>query len=178
MSKYRFLPENDGIDHINVYSRGKTLAGRMLTNFAATPFTMHGRRFASAEGFYQSMLFNDQATRLQIASTTGREAKRWGKKAHVTPGDMVLLWDGRQAPYASEEFYAEAMRGVRCKFEQNPEIAELLVATGDLPLEHYYVIWGKQVQPGGSREIFVATLHSLRAEFKQTAASSLDDSRA
>ena len=31
-------PELDGIDHINVYSRGKTALGRQLSNFASTPF--------------------------------------------------------------------------------------------------------------------------------------------
>lgn len=33
-----FKPEMDGIDHINVYSKGKTELGKLLSNFARTPF--------------------------------------------------------------------------------------------------------------------------------------------
>src|SRR5882762_9485151 len=29
----------------------------ILSNFAATPFTLHGKRYASVEGFWQMMLF-------------------------------------------------------------------------------------------------------------------------
>ena len=31
-------PKLDGIEHINIYSKGKTELGRLLTNFAQTPF--------------------------------------------------------------------------------------------------------------------------------------------
>jgi len=43
----------DGVTHINIYSKGKTKLGRLLTNFAHTPFT-HAEygQFASVEGFW------------------------------------------------------------------------------------------------------------------------------
>ena len=46
-------PDNDGIDHINTYSKGKTELGKLLTNFAHTPF-VHPKygEFQSVEGFW------------------------------------------------------------------------------------------------------------------------------
>jgi hypothetical protein len=32
-------PSEDGVTHINVYSRGNTELGRLLSNFAHTPFS-------------------------------------------------------------------------------------------------------------------------------------------
>lgn len=47
-----FEPKNDGIDHINVYSGGATELGRLLTNFAHTPFENEYGKFESVEGFW------------------------------------------------------------------------------------------------------------------------------
>src|ERR1035438_6447561 len=60
----------------------------ILSNFAATPFTLRGRRYASVEGFWQMMLYPegpDDAraaaqvawphTREQVAQMTSFEAK-------------------------------------------------------------------------------------------------------
>jgi hypothetical protein len=46
-------PSEDGVTHINVYSRGNTELGRLLSNFAHTPFS-HPEfgEFASVEGFW------------------------------------------------------------------------------------------------------------------------------
>ena len=45
-------PMNDGVDHINVYSKGATELGRFLTNMNNIPVnTKHGR-FQSVEGYW------------------------------------------------------------------------------------------------------------------------------
>lgn len=45
----KFLKENDGIDHINIYSKGKTELGCLLSNFAFSPFTINNDTFPSVE---------------------------------------------------------------------------------------------------------------------------------
>ena len=45
-------PQNDGITHINVYSKGKTTLGRWLTNFAHTPIDTIDGHFESIEGYW------------------------------------------------------------------------------------------------------------------------------
>jgi len=42
----------DGVDYINVYSKGKTKLGQMLSNFYASNFTYKGETFASVESFW------------------------------------------------------------------------------------------------------------------------------
>lgn len=50
----KILPATDGVNHINIYSKGVTLVGRVLSNFhtpAEAYETTHGT-FASLEGYY------------------------------------------------------------------------------------------------------------------------------
>jgi predicted NAD-dependent protein-ADP-ribosyltransferase YbiA (DUF1768 family) len=162
-----FGPKTDGIDHVNVYSRARTEAGRLLSNFARTPFTLHGVRFESVEGFYFSMLFDDDEVRARIAGQFGREAKAWGKKCSKQPGDPVRTWDGRTVPFKGREFAEEFQAAVRAKVEQNPSVRAALRATGDLPLTHYYVMFGKPVWPRGEGSLFTDILTVLRQELRE-----------
>lgn len=34
----KYTPDNDGITHINLYSKSRTVLGRQLSNFAHSPF--------------------------------------------------------------------------------------------------------------------------------------------
>jgi predicted NAD-dependent protein-ADP-ribosyltransferase YbiA (DUF1768 family) len=159
-----FTPETDGIDHVNVYSRAKTEGGRLLSNFAHTPFTLYGIRFESVEGFYQSMLFDEDQVRAVIAGTFGNEAKSWGKKSPKREGDAVRTWDGRVVEFKGEEFHEEIEKAIREKTQQNPSVAAALIATGDLPLTHYYVMWGRPIAPKGETAWLETLLTSLRKE--------------
>src|SRR5207302_9416546 len=69
----------------------------LLSNFAATPFTFHGKRYASLEGFWQMMLYPENTsdpratskgitwkfTRAQVAQMTAFEAKDAGTLAEA-----------------------------------------------------------------------------------------------
>lgn len=48
-----FKITDDGITHINVYSKGKTELGRLLSNFSHTPFYGNDILFNSVEGWWQ-----------------------------------------------------------------------------------------------------------------------------
>jgi hypothetical protein len=115
-------PEKDGVTHINVYSKGRTLLGQMLTNFARTPFKhpVHGH-FASMEGYWywiKSGGIHDHMKRLY-----GHSAKSAGIKLPIIH---------------RTDFKELIIEGIRCKLLQNPDIlAELKKNT--LPLAHYYV---------------------------------------
>ena len=47
-----FTPSTDGIDHINIYSKGKTSLGRWLSNFAKSPIETEDGHFDSIEGYW------------------------------------------------------------------------------------------------------------------------------
>ena len=72
-------PNLDGVDHINVYSKGKTLLGQLLSNFAYSPFCHpeHGE-FNSVEAFYYWLSTGKKYHRLCCLS--GHAAKFHGSK--------------------------------------------------------------------------------------------------
>lgn len=118
-------PTKDGVDHINVWSKGSTLVGRLCSNFAHTPF-VHPKygRFESMEGFYY--FIRSGAHDYNCARLHGFAAKEYGKTL----------------PKVSVKGFHYIMRdGLRMKFMQNSHLRFLLKTT-HLPLLHYYV-YGK-----------------------------------
>ena len=83
---WEILPQAAGPGEVILSKRNKL---GLLSNFAATPFTYHGKRYASLEGFWQMMLYpegrNDprtkfpgiswKHTRANVAQMTSFEAK-------------------------------------------------------------------------------------------------------
>jgi predicted NAD-dependent protein-ADP-ribosyltransferase YbiA (DUF1768 family) len=126
----------------------------ILSNFAATPFTLHGKRYASVEGFWQMMLYpegpNDPRahyaglewphTREAVAQMTGFEANRAGAIAQKNMQKMGIDWvsfEGRRMRYRSPEkaeHYRWIVEAMRAKLDQNPKAREVLLSTGDLIL--------------------------------------------
>ena len=124
-------PEKDGIDHVNVYSKGKTWLGRKLSNFADTPFTHpdHGR-FRSVEGYWYWWSCRDDSLR----GLHGFEAKKKGRELR---GDD---WN------SSDEFKIDILTALSSKLTAHSSILSTLQEEG-LPLKHYYVYGGKVVEP-------------------------------
>jgi len=88
----------------------------LLSNFAATPFVFHGKRYASLEGFWQMMKYPEGAndpratfpelkwayTREQVAQLTSFEAKRAGTLAEENMKRWGITWvtfEGKRMEY-------------------------------------------------------------------------------
>ena len=126
----------------------------ILSNFAATPFTLRGKRYASVEGFWQMMLYPEGPrdprakapgttwahTREEVARMTGFEAKDAGTLAEENMKKMGIDWvtfEGKRIQYRSKkksDHYRLIVEAMRAKLEQNPKVREILLATGDLVL--------------------------------------------
>ena len=126
----------------------------ILSNFAATPFELDAKRYASVEGFWQMMLYpegpNDarakaknvewKYTREQVAQMTAFDAKAAGALAEENMRKLGIDWctyQGKKFPYRSQttgEHYKLILAAMRAKLEQNPEVKRILLATGDLKL--------------------------------------------
>lgn len=116
-------PLNDGVDHINVYSKGRTALGRLLTNFAYSPFVHpEDGKFTSVEGYWYWLSTKDDALR----GLHGFHAKKRGREI----GGKDWLED--------DVFKTKIKEAIKCKLDQNPKIKALLLASS-LPLTHYYV---------------------------------------
>ncbi len=148
---WEVLPQEAGPGEVIVSKRHEL---GLLSNFAPTPFTLHGRRYASVEGFWQMMLYPEGPgdprarfpglewphTREQVAGMTAFEAKRAGDLAERNMRAMGIGWatfEGRRFPYRSAKpgrHHALVLAAMRAKLEQNPEVGKVLLATGDLVL--------------------------------------------
>jgi predicted NAD-dependent protein-ADP-ribosyltransferase YbiA (DUF1768 family) len=125
----------------------------ILSNFASTPFTYRGRRYASVEGFWQMMLYPEGPDdprvkpgivwphdREQVAAMTAFDAKSAGAAAEENMRKLGIDWvtfEGRRMAYrsmAKGEHYRLIVGAMRAKLEQNPKVREILLATGSLTL--------------------------------------------
>jgi predicted NAD-dependent protein-ADP-ribosyltransferase YbiA (DUF1768 family) len=127
----------------------------LLSNFAATPFTFRGHRYASLEGFWQMMLYpegpNDprarfpgiqwKFTRAEVARMTAFEAKAAGTLAEENMKRMNINWvtfAGTRMQYRATKpgmHYQLIVAATGAKVHQNQEVKRVLLATGDLILK-------------------------------------------
>ena len=124
-----YNPAQDGITHINLYSRGNTNLGRMLSNFNKNFFVVPGiGSFASMEAFYYYVSSGSRYEFLRKLS--GGVAKMEGKRLPVVKLD---------------DFEDVMKQGIQAKYDYNKNAINALILLegrdsdgGALPLTHYY----------------------------------------
>ncbi|MFW6002245.1 MAG: hypothetical protein ACOCQD_02810 [archaeon] len=126
-----FNCNDDGITHINIYSKGKTELGRFLSNFTYSPITLpdHGN-FNSIEGYWYWLGTRDEKLRY----LHGFAAKKYGRKLK------------RINNLPEKEFQSLICRAIWRKIASNPHFYRELIKS-NLPLTHYYIIMGKCISP-------------------------------
>ena len=128
------IPEGqDGVDHINIYSQGETELGRLLSNFAHTPFVHPDLgAFESVEGLWYWLGASEEGSgKTKLRCVYGFTAKRMGRELP------------RSKERLSEEVFRETIfAAFEAKLAANPRIRSLLI-NSTLPLAHYYV-YGKK----------------------------------
>ena len=149
--EWEVLPQSAGPGEVIVSKRHEL---GLLSNFAATPFTFRGQRYASLEGFWQMMLYPEGPddprarfpgvawafTRDSVARMTAFAAKGAGTLAEQNMQRMGIDWvtfEGRRFAYRSARpgrHYRLIVAAMREKVRQNPEVRQALLATGDLVL--------------------------------------------
>lgn len=124
MKKYRY----DGIDHINIFSKGTTKLGQLLSNFACTPFT-HWKfgKFDSVEGFWYWLGTRDD----KLRGLWGYDAKKYGQSI-----DKKLF---KELP--TKVFRKYIRQAIAAKINQNHLLKQLLIDSV-LPFDHYYLYGG------------------------------------
>ena len=136
---------------INVYSKSESELGRLLSNFAHTPFIIGGKRFESVEAFWYWYMTDADAMRFLY----GSNAKRVGKM-------LTKVRDHPDRTLLKLVYYA--------KLRYNPEIQKLLLASGDEEFEHYYMHQGERFIP--ERWVWTAELWAeIRKELRNEVTS-------
>lgn len=125
----KFDEGKDGVDFINIYSKGLTPLGRWLSNFAHQEFECEHGRFASVEAYWYWLGCEDDALR----SLHGFKAKQEGRK--------------RIRTIHREGFENLIRKAIDIKIKSNrPMMMEL--ANSTLPLCHFYEYGGKRIDAG------------------------------
>lgn len=182
-------PTKDGIDHINVYSKGKTALGRFLSNFAETDLETKDGHFASVEAYWYWLTcppFPD--SKCHECDGTGVIAVGQGQQTDFGPCDICNS-DSLRSLYGVEaknrgrdmqklrqqvkpdattdddlEFQEKIKSAISFKIENNPQY-KLDLARSTLPLTHYYVMYGK-VRLVENHKWVIEYLESLRKQYK------------
>ena len=149
---WEILPQEAGPGKV-ILSKRHELG--LLSNFAPTPFTFRGKRYASLEGFWQAMKYPEDAddprakfpgltwafTRAQVEQLASFEANKAGALAEDNMKNMGIGWvsfEGQRFDYRPKEpgeHYRIIVAAMREKLAQNPEVKKALLATGDLILK-------------------------------------------
>lgn len=143
-----FDPTEDGYTHLNAYSKGRTHLGRMLSNFAYSPFVFEPYgKFNSMEGFYYWFITGQQHEDLR--KLHGSTAKAVGHKykrviTSFTDEELCIIQDAMIA-----------------KIVQNEEILQGLKDC-NLEIVHYYVMFGKVISLSDQHDWFTETLNMIR----------------
>jgi hypothetical protein len=150
--RFNVLPEQDGVDHINIYSRGATFLGRRLSHFAYIPFShpQHGD-FSSMEGFWHWM-------RNGRTDDTLRQLSGMAAKAHGRKGNSFMY----------PHFRDEIMGANYQKIIQTPHLHEEFVSS-TLPFTHYYLMGSEgnfEMRTGSGSDWLVDGMETIRQELK------------
>jgi len=149
---WEILPQEAGPGEV-ILSKRHELG--LLSNFAPTPFTFRGKRYASLEGFWQMMLYPEgpddprarfpglawQHRRDEVAQMTAFVAKDAGSLAEANMATMKIDWvtfEGKRIEYRPAKpgaHYDLIVAATKEKVAQNPEVKRVLLSTGDLILK-------------------------------------------
>ena len=149
--EWEILPQEAGPGEVILSKRNEL---GLLSNFAATPFVFHGKRYASLEGFWQMMKYPEgpkdprarlagsewKYTRAQVAQMVAFEANHAGALASANMDKMGITWvsfEGKRFEYKPAvpgEHYKLIVAATWAKVNQNAEVKRVLLSTGDLIL--------------------------------------------
>ncbi len=141
-----YQPKDDGITHINTWTKGKTVLGRQLSNLATLGF-MHPKH-----GYFRCMeaawyFFSTGGTDNSYKELTGFEAKKKGRNSNRVYADNF------------QDLIKECHR---LRIEQNP-ILKTQFLRNKLPLAHYFCYGEKLIQD--KHQWQTEFLNELQAEY-------------
>jgi predicted NAD-dependent protein-ADP-ribosyltransferase YbiA (DUF1768 family) len=121
----------DGVSHINIYSKGKTAIGRFLSNFSDADVNTEDGYFRTIEGYWYWLSTKDE----RLRNLPGFECKKLGREL------------GGKDWLETRQFQKKILKAICVKILSNDLFKQELIATNNLPLFHYYVYNGKIVMP-------------------------------
>ncbi len=143
-------PKEDGVTHLNVYSKALTELGRFLSNFTPAPF-IHPEdgKFKSVEGYWYWLSCKDE----NLRNLYGYTAKAYGR----TMGGKDWVDD--------DEFKRKIRLAIKAKINAYPEYKEEFMKN-KLPFVHYYVYGEDYVVEPKEGAWIMKALEELKDEYQ------------
>lgn len=130
------VPEEDGVTHINIYSKGATALGKMLSNFYKFPIVTQDGKFMSVEGYWYWLNLSEcEPRREEFRKLYGYNAKKLGQEILKRTPTEERRWE--------ENFEEKILLAIWYKFRRNAHL--ITPELKHLPMEHYYNYGGKVV---------------------------------
>lgn len=141
---------------------------KKLSNLYPSPFILDGVQYASIEAFWMSIKYPfSDPRRVEIRDLSWVPAKHAGRDARRQK-TLCYLW--QKIVIWSQEHHDLLKRALRAKLEQNPDILEALLSTGDRELVHVVFTKDNQYLLHDSKTIpwekFARLYTELRNEFR------------
>lgn len=133
-------PLLDGVDHINIYSKGQTELGRWLSNFTRQFFICDDGEFCSIEGYWYWLLCSHK-NKEKLRDLHGYLAKKVGREL----GTADWPQDDTNLKLPLEEFKKKIKTAMEIKLYSNLEM-EKLFKVSTLPFTHYYTYGTKVIE--------------------------------
>lgn len=133
-------PSYDGVEHINVYSQGRTGLGQWLSHFTRVPqgIQTEDGLFQSVEGYWYWLGTEPSPQRERLRALWGFAAKQLGREL-------------RAAEWGSDpDFKRKINAANESKLLANSQMQRLLLANR-LPLVHYYSMQGRVIVPDNGK---------------------------
>jgi hypothetical protein len=140
-------PKDDGVSHINIYSKAQTEIGRWLSNFSDCNVATEDGNFRTIEGYWYWLSVKDD----RLRKTNGFESKKLGRELRAP--DWVK----------DPVFYQKISYAIIVKILSSEWAKAQLIQTGKLPLFHYYV-YGHKVNMVKEGLWIVKLIDDLRTE--------------
>ena len=127
-----YNPSEDGVTHLNIWSKGKTKLGRILSNFAKVPVDLPEGRFDSIEGYWGYLgMPDDDSRKEEFKHVSGYNAKK--KKQDIFKSGVERKFD--------PDFKSKIEAAIDEKFKTD-EVQNCLKENKSLlglPVVHYYI---------------------------------------
>lgn len=124
-------PQEDGITHINIYTKSNCKLGKMLSNMYQSPFNFQGINFNSIEQAWHYFKFKDndvQKANHILSLNSSFECLKYAKANKTIESTKIAL---------SDSFKELMCSLIRSKI-MNDNTLKLMLRNSFLPLEHYY----------------------------------------
>lgn len=147
----KYLPEDDGKTHINIYSKASTELGRMLSHFYHAPFD-HPEfgHFLNMEGFWHYL-------------STGCKYEPFRNM----PAVKVKMLSKNMTKVFRDDFMSQIKFANELKLLQHPNILHHF-CNSILPFEHYYSYgFPPAVRRPNDAQTLIDLFETIRSEFKE-----------